>query len=434
MQLIDYTLGEILEKWAFNTPDTEFMVYPDRDLRFTYKQFNRRVNELAKGLIYTGVQKGDKIAVWAKNVPDWTTLFFASAKIGAVLVPVNPAADLPELEFILNDAGIHTLFFAGATDGSNSVELIARIVPELKTEARGRLQSEKFPQLENVVFIGQKKQRGMYNTAELILLGSHIDEIELESAKLQVDCHDVVSIQYKTSEKKLQGVMFSHHNILNSGKSVGESLKFSAAERLLISVPLFNPIGNVLGICSVVAQGATLVFVEDFDVRQILASVEGEQCTAVYGTPKDFSEVLSYNTFSSFDLSSLRTGIIQGTNCSRETINDVITKMHMKDVVVVYGQVEASGAITATRPHNAMETRTTTIGFELPNIEIKIVDRETGNLCGVDQPGELCCRGYNVMKGYYKNPDATQKVIDGEGWFHTGSLATKGADGFYRLA
>ncbi len=434
MQLFNYTLGEILEKWAFETPGSEFMVYPDRDLRFSYKQFNRRVNELAKGLIYTGIQKGDKIAVWAKNVPDWTTLFFASAKIGAVLVPVNPAAELPELEFVLKDAGIHTLFIADSTSDNNSVELITGLIPELKTEARGRLQSEKFPDLENVVFIGQKKQRGMYSTAELFLLGSHIDEIELESAKLQVDYHDVALIQYKNSGKDLQGVMLSHHNILNSGNSVGECIKFSSAERLLISVPLFNPIGNVLGICSAVAQGATLVFVEDFDVHQILAAVENEKCTAVYGTPEDFAEVLNFNQFDSFNLSSLRTGIMQGTNCSREMINGVITKMNMKDVVIVYGPVEATAAITATRPHNSVEKRATTIGFELPNIEIKIIDRETGDECDIDQPGELCCRGYNIMKGYYKDAEATKKIIDGEGWLHTGSLVTKGADGFYRMA
>ncbi len=434
MQLFNYTLGEILEKWAFEKPGSEFMVYPDRDLRFTYKQFNRRVNELAKGLIYTGVQKGDKIAVWAKNVPDWTTLFFASAKIGAVLVPVNPVVGLASLEFILKDAGVHTLFIADSTGGSDSVELIAGLIPELKTEARGRLQSEKFPELENVVFIGQKKQRGMYSTAELFLLGSHIDEIELESAKLQVGCHDVVLIQYKNRGEDLQGVMLSHHNILNSGKSVGECIRFSATERLLISVPLFNPIGNVLGICSAVAQGATLVFVEDFDVHRILAAVEKEQCTVVYGTPDDFSKVLDYGALSSFDLSSLRTGIMQGTNCGRAIINSVITKMHLKEIIVVYGPVEASAAITATRPHNSVEKRATTIGFELPNIEIKIIDRETGGLCNVDQPGELCCRGYNVMKGYFKNSEATQKVIDSEGWFHSGSFVAKGADGFYRMA
>jgi fatty-acyl-CoA synthase len=434
MQLLDYTLGEMLEKWAFKTPDSEFMVYPDRDLRFTYKQFNRRVNELAKGLIYIGVQKGDKIAVWAKNVPDWTTLFFASAKIGAILVPINPNTNLQELEFILKNTDIHTLFFADNTNDNNSAELIANLIPELKTEARGRLKSNKFPKLENIVFVGQRKQRGMYNTTELFLLGSHIDEIELESAKLQVDCHDIVTVQYSTSEKKLQGAMLSHQNILNSGNSVGECIKFSSAERLLVLVPLFNPIGNVLGICSAVAQGATLVFVEDFDVHQILAAVEKERCTVVYGTPDDFLEVLDYGALSSFDLSSLRTGIMQGTNCSREIINSMITKMHLKEIIVVYGPVEASAAITATRPHNSVEKHATTIGFELPNIEIKIIDKETGDLCDVDQPGELCCRGYNVMKGYYKNLEATQKVIDSEGWFHSGSFVAKGADGFYRMA
>ncbi len=433
MQLLNYSLGEILEKWAFETPDAEFMVYPDRDLRFTYSRFNKRVNSLAKGLLYLGVQPGNKIAIWAKNVPDWTTLFFASAKIGAVLVPVKPTYNLTELEFVLKDADIHSLFLSDDVSTGNFAEIIHRLIPTIKTNARERLNSKHFPKLRNVVFIGQKKQRGMYNTAELILLGSHIDEIELESAKSSVDCHNVATIQYTRSGETFLGAMLSHQSVLNSGHSVGECMKYTSAERLLLSLPLSEVRGNVLGLCSVVAHGATLVFAEDFTAYQILVSMESEKCTAIYGTSELFNEIMSLPEFNSFKLTSLRAGILFNSNSEEKVVNNVQAKMHLKDLITVYGTTESSGGITATRPHNPIKTHTTTIGFELPNVEVKIVNTKTGELCDAEEQGEICCRGYNVMKGYYKNRKASEMIIDKDGWLHTGNLGVKTTDGFFRI-
>ncbi|MEE4285921.1 MAG: AMP-binding protein [Mariniphaga sp.] len=434
MQLLDYTLGEILEKWAFETPEKEFMVYPDRNLRFTYAQFNKRVDNLAKGLLYIGVKPGDKVGIWAKNVPDWTTFMFATAKIGAILVTINTSYKLSELEYLLKNADVNTLCLADGYRDSDFVKMIFDLVPELKEQARGELKSEKFPELKNIVFIGQEKHRGMFNTAELILLGNHVDDIELESIKETIKCHDVVNMQYTSGTTGFpKGVMLTHHNILNNGFATGQCMKYTSDERLLVCVPMFHCFGCVLALCAIITHGATMVFNEEFDPLMVLASVQKEKCTALYGVPTMFIAELNHPMFDMFNLSSLRTGIMAGALCPIETMKQVMTKMYMKDVIIVYGLTESSPGMTATRTHNSPEIRSTTVGFEFPNVEVKIVDPETGEDCPAGVQGEICCRGYNVMKGYYKNPEATKKVIDEEGWLHSGDLAIKTKDGFYKI-
>jgi fatty-acyl-CoA synthase len=434
MQLLDYTLGELLEKYAIEAPDREFMVYADRNLRFTYSQFNERVDQLAKGLLYIGVRPEDKVGIWANNVPDWLTFMFATAKIGAILVTINTSYKSSELEYLLENADIHTLCMVDGFRDSDYVNMVFDLVPELKNSQRGNLKSEKFPMLQNVIFIGQQKHRGMYNTAELMLLGSHIDDFELEQIKENITCHDVVNMQYTSGTTGFpKGVMLTHHNILNNGYAAGECMKFTHKERLLVCVPLFHCFGCVLALCAIITHGATMVMVENFDPLMVLASVEKERCTALHGVPTMFIAELNHPMFSMFDLSSLRTGIMAGSLCPIETMNQVMQKMNMKDVIIVYGLTETSPGMTATRTHNSPEVRATTVGFEFPNVEVKIVNPETGNDSGVGEQGEICCRGYNLMKGYYKNPEATAKVIDKDGWLHSGDLAMKTPDGFYRI-
>ena len=434
MQLIDYTLGEILEKWAIETPDHEFMVYPDRDLRFTYKQFNERVDNLAKGLLYIGVAPGDKVGIWAKNVPDWTTFMFATAKIGAILVTINTSYKIAELEYLLKNADVNTLCLADGYRDSDFVDMIFRSVPELREQPRGSLKSEKFPELKNVVYIGQQKHRGMYNTAELILLGNHIDNIELENIRETISCHDVVNMQYTSGTTGFpKGVMLSHHNILNNGLATGQCMNYTSNDRLLVCVPMFHCFGCVLALCAIITHGATLVFNEEFDPLMVLASVQKEKCTALYGVPTMFIAELNHPMFDMFDLSSLRTGIMAGALCPIETMNQVMNKMNIKDIIIVYGLTETSPGMTATRTDNPPEIRATTVGKEYPNVEVRIFNPETGEECAVDEQGEICCRGYNVMKGYYNNPEATLKAIDKDGWLHSGDLAVKTADGFFRI-
>lgn len=432
MQLLDYTLGSILEKYSDETPDQDFIVYPDRGLRFSYREFNKRVDCLAKGLLYIGVGVGDKVGIWANNVPDWTTFMFATAKIGAVLVTINTNCKLAELKYLLQNADIHTLCLI---DGDRDfVNMIYELVPELKNQPRGSMKTAVFPKLKNIVFIGHEKYRGMYNTAELLLLGEHLDNLELEAVKLQVHEHDVVNIQYTSGTTGLpKGVMLSHHNILNNGYAVGECMKLSSDDRLLLCVPLFHCFGSVLAVCAIISHGASLVITEDFDPLMVLTAIEKEKCTALYGIPSMFIAELNHPMFDQFDLSSLRTGIIAGSECPIETMNQVMTKMHCKDIINVYGLTKSSSAMTATRSHNSLEQRSITVGFELPNIEVKIVNIETADECAEEEQGEVCCRGYNVMKGYYNDDNATRKAIDKDGWLHSGDWGVKTTEGFYRI-
>ena len=429
-ELIDYTVGGILEKYVAEDPDHEFMIYPDRGLRFTYKEFDERVNIFAKGLLSIGVTKGSKVGVWAKNVPDWMTFMFATAKIGAVLVTVNTNYKNAELEYIMKNADIHTMCMVNGYRDSDYVQILYDLVPELKTTQRGKLRSEKFPELRNVVYIGQEKLRGMYNTSELMKLGDD----ELERAKSRVDCHDEINMQYTSGTTGFpKGVMLTSHNILNNGLTIGDRMHFTAADRLLICVPLFHCFGCVLGVCSVITHGSTMVMVEDFDPLKVLASVHRERCTALHGVPTMFIAELHHPMFDMFDLSSLRTGIMAGAPCPIETMKQVMDKMYCKEIISVYGLTETSPGMTASATTDSMEIRATTVGRAFPNVEVKVLDPQTNEECPPGTPGEMCCKGYNIMKGYYKNPEATAAIIDENGFLHSGDLGVMDENGYFRI-
>ena len=434
MELIDYTLGGILEKWVREQPDHEFMIYPDRGLRFSYKEFDERVDIFAKGLLAIGVRKGSKVGVWAKNVPDWMTLMFATAKIGAVLVTVNTNYKAAELEYIMKNADIHTMCMVNGYRDSDYVQILYDLVPELKTLPRGHLHSERFPELRNVVYIGQEKQRGMYNTSELMTLGSLTDDAMLSEAKAQVGCHDEINMQYTSGTTGFpKGVMLTSHNILNNGQTIGDCMHFTSADRLLICVPLFHCFGCVLGVCSVITHGSTMVMVEDFDPLKVLASVHRERCTALHGVPTMFIAELNHPMFDMFDLSSLRTGIMAGAPCPIETMKQVMDKMYCKEIISVYGLTEASPGMTASRVTDSMEIRATTVGCAFPNVEVKVLDPATNKEWPPGTPGEMCCKGYNIMKGYYKNPEATAAIIDENGFLHSGDLGVMDENGYFRI-
>ena len=433
-ELIDYTVGGILEKYVAEDPDHEFMIYPDRGLRFTYKEFDERVNIFAKGLLSIGVTKGSKVGVWAKNVPDWMTFMFATAKIGAVLVTVNTNYKNAELEYIMKNADIHTMCMVNGYRDSDYVQILYDLVPELKTTQRGKLRSEKFPELRNVVYIGQEKLRGMYNTSELMKLGTLVGDDELERAKSRVDCHDEINMQYTSGTTGFpKGVMLTSHNILNNGLTIGDRMHFTAADRLLICVPLFHCFGCVLGVCSVITHGSTMVMVEDFDPLKVLASVHRERCTALHGVPTMFIAELHHPMFDMFDLSSLRTGIMAGAPCPIETMKQVMDKMYCKEIISVYGLTETSPGMPASATTDSMEIRATTVGRAFPNVEVKVLDPQTNEECPPGTPGEMCCKGYNIMKGYYKNPEATAAIIDENGFLHSGDLGVMDENGYFRI-
>ena len=434
MELMTYTMGEMLEKWAKETPDTDFMVYPDRGLRFSYTEFNQRVDNLAKGFISIGIKPGDKVGLWANNVPDWLTVLFAAAKVGAILVTINTNYKLSELEFIIKDADLATLCIIDGFRDSDYVNMVFELIPELKESERGHLKSEKFPILKNVIFIGPQKYRGMFNTHELILVGSYMENDILSDVAKIFNCHDVVNMQYTSGTTGFpKGVMLTHHNILNNGWFVGENMKYTNQDRLLLCVPLFHCFGITLALCAILTHGATMVLTEDFDALRVLAGIHKERCTSVYGVPTMFIAELNHPMFDMFDLTSLRTGIMAGSVCPVETMNQVMDRMHCKDIIIVYGLTESAPAMTTTRVTDTPEVRATTVGTNIQGIEIKVVNPETDEECEVGEHGEICCRGHNVMKGYYKNPEATAKAIDKDGWLHSGDLAVRTEDNFYKI-
>lgn len=434
MQLSERTIGEWLEYWAEKTPEKEYIVYSDRDLRFTWKEFDERVNNMAKGLLAIGVKSSSHVGIWATNVPDWLTFLYAGAKIGAVLVTINTNYKQHELEYIVDNADIDTLCITeGVFDGSY-IDMVYEMAPELKTTQRGYLNVERFPKLKNVVFIGQEKYRGMYNTAEILLLGKNVSCDILNKTKRTVNCHDVVNMQYTSGTTGFpKGVMLTHYNIVNNGFFTGEAMQFTADDKLCVCVPLFHCFGIVLATMNCLTHGSTQVMVERFDPLVVLASIHKERCTALYGVPTMFIAELNHPMFNLFDVSSLRTGIMAGALCPIELMRQVTERLHVTHITSVYGLTESSPGMTHSTTEDTFEVRCTTVGREYPYTEVKIVNPDTGEECAIEEQGEVCCRGYLVMKGYYKNPEATNEVIDKDGWLHSGDLGVKDKKGYYRI-
>ena len=432
-ELSTRTLGEWVEYWAEKTPDKDYIVYADRGLRFTWKQFDERVNHLAKGMLAIGIEKGTHVGLWATNVPDWLTFLYACARIGAVCVTVNTNYKQNELEYLCEHSDMHTLCIIDGTWECDYVDMTYKMLPELKTCQRGKLQSDRFPKMKNIIYIGQEKHRGMYNTAEILLLGSSISDEKLIEAKKQVSCHDVVNMQYTSGTTGFpKGVMLTHYNIANDGFFTGEHMGFTSDDKLCVCVPLFHCFGVVLATMNCLTHGCTQVMVEKFDPLVVLASVHQERCTALYGVPTMFIAELNHSMFNMFDLTCLRTGIMAGSLCPVELMRQVSDKMHMT-ITSVYGLTETSPGMTQTTIHDSFEKRCTTVGRDYPFVEVQVIDPETGEICPPGVQGEMCCRGFNVMKGYYKNPSATAEIIDKNGFLHSGDLGVKDEDGYYRI-
>jgi fatty-acyl-CoA synthase len=434
MVFTEDTIGEFFEKQVNKYPDNEFMVYPDRDLRFTYREFNDRVDMMAKGLLSIGIEKGDHVGIWANNVPDWLTFMFATAKIGAVLVTINTAYKSHELDYVMKQSDMKVLAIIDGFRDVDYVKTVYDLVPELKTHARGHLHCEEFPHLRSVIYIGPEKHRGMFNTNEIMLLGKHTHNDLLDDVKKSLSNEDVINMQYTSGTTGFpKGVMLTHRNVLNNGYYIGERQNFTHIDRLCLPVPLFHCFGIVLGVLAILTHGGTLVMVELFEPLLVLAAIQKEKCTAAYGVPTMFIAELSHPMFEMFDLSSLRTGIMAGSPCPIEAMKKVMGDMNMNEITIAYGLTEASPVFTQTSVDDPIEKRVNTVGTSMPFSEVKIIDPETGETLGPNQKGEICCRGYNIMKGYYNMPEMTQQAIDEEGWLHSGDLAEMDEDGYYSI-
>ena len=434
MEYIEKTLGEVLRDKAKEQPEHDFLVYADRDLRFTYGEFDRRVDDLAKGFLAMGLKKGDHVGMWATNVPDWNTILFACARLGMVFVTVNTGYKIYELEYLMKQSDLKCLCIIDGFRDSDYLGMVYELVPELKTDPRGYLKSEKFPFLKHVVYVGQQKQRGMYSLSEILLLGKNTADTEYRQIEASLDRNDVVNMQYTSGTTGFpKGVMLTHRNILNNGLGIGDNQRFTEKDIVCLPVPLFHCFGLTLGMMAILTHGSTAAIVEWFDPLLVLATVQKEKCTALYGVPTMFIAELNHPMFKMFDLKSLRTGIMAGSPCPIETMRQVIDLLHASEVTIVFGLTESSPGMTQTRFDDSIEVKCGTVGRILPGVEVSVLNPETGEECPNGVHGELCCRGYNTMKGYYKMPEETARCIDEKGWLHSGDLGVKDENGNFKV-
>jgi len=431
--MINKTIGEILDEIAYEYPENDALVYVNKKERMTYLEFKKQCEKIAKGLMALGIKKGDHIAVWAYNVPEWVLLQFASAKVGAVLVTVNTYYKSHELKYLLEQSDSKILFLVSEFKDVNYVDMVYKVVPSLKETKQGKLHSKELPYLKNIVFIGDHAPQGMLNFDELITLGERISDEELTKRQETLDPHDVINMQYTSGTTGFpKGVMLTHFNILNNAYNVGNIMGMTEIDRMCIPVPFFHCFGCVLSTLNCVVHGSTMIPIEIFNAGKILEAIEKEKCTVLQGVPTMFIAELKHPNFSKYDLSSLRTGIMAGASCPIEVMVNVMSKMHMKEITICYGLTEASPVLTQTRRNDPVAKRVETVGKPLPGIDVKVIDPETGEDQPINNPGELVAKGYGIMKGYYKMPKQTDGVIK-NGWLHTKDLATKDDEGYFSI-
>ena len=433
MDFIENTLGGVLDDLSKNNPNGWAVRYTDRNYFRTWKELNEEADLIARGMMSLGVKKGDHVAIWATNTPEWILTLFAAAKIGAVLVTVNTNFKIFELEYLLRQSDTKLLVMIGGFKNNDYVATVNELLPELKTTS-GEIESEHLPFLKRVVFAGKETPEGMLNFEDLKILGGDFPVEIYEENKKTLNTHDVVNMQYTSGTTGFpKGVMLTHYNILNNGKTIGDGMKFTKNDKLCITVPFFHCFGLVLAMMACITHGTTMVPVERYSPVPVMNAISVEKCTAVHGVPTMFIAMLEHAQFNNFDFSSLRTGIMAGSPCPIEVMKKVIDKMNMREIVIVFGQTEASPGCTMTTTSDSIDKRVNTVGRAFPGVECKIIDPESGEELPINTPGEFCARGYNIMKGYYKMPEATAQAIDKDGWLHTGDLCTVDEDGYYKV-
>ena len=433
--LLGMTIGDLFDQTAENYPDHLALISRQQQIRLTYRQLQEQVNLCAKGLMQLGLQKGQRIGIWAPNRAEWTITQFATSKLGLILVTINPAYRLHELEYVLKQSGCSALVMADRFKTSNYTEMICTLAPELNRCDPGQLTSAQLPNLTTVIRLSAEKAPGMFTWDELLTMGALVSDEHLRERQQDQEFDDPINIQYTSGTTgSPKGATLSHHNILNNGYVAASLQHFTHKDTLCIPVPLYHCFGMVVGNLGCVTHGATMVYPsEGFEPLAVLQAVQEERCTALYGVPTMFIAELEHADFSTFDLSSLRTGLMGGSPCPVEVMKKVISLMHMREVEIGYGMTETSPVSTQTRIDAPLEKRVGTVGTIHPHLEIKIADPATGNVVPLGEPGELCTRGYSVMLGYWKNPEATAQAIDSAHWMHTGDLATMDSEGYIKI-
>jgi fatty-acyl-CoA synthase len=432
------TVGGLLDLVAERRPEDDALVYVDRGLRYSYEEFKEVVERCARALMALGLKKGDHVAVWAQNVPEWVILQFATGKTGTVLVTINPAYKSNELQYVLEQSDAAALFLTEGAQGADFVEILEDAAPGLEDAEPGEeLEIEGLPYLKHVVLIGDEASTsspGIVSYDEFLEGVEKVSEDELRERQSSLDADEAINMQYTSGTTGFpKGVQLTHANIVKNAFYIGECMELGSEDRVCIPVPFFHCFGCVLGTLNTVTHEGTMVPVEQFDAEKVLQAVHEDRCTALLGVPTMFIAELEHPEYEKYDTSSLRTGIMAGSPCPEEVMKQVVNDMGAEEITIAYGQTESSPVITQTRTEDPIERRVSTVGRKLPDVEVKIVDPETGEEVESGEPGELCTRGYHVMKGYYKMPDKTAEVIDEDGWLHTEDLATMDEDGYVKI-
>jgi len=431
VSILHKTVGQIVKEQAAKNPETEAYVYPEHDIRKTYKEFDEETNRLAKAFMGIGIEKGEHIAIWSDNKREWLLSQFATGKMGGVLVTVNTSYQSSELEYLLNQSDATTLILGEEFKGTSYIDILKTVCPELATAEKGQIHSAKLPHFKRVIVMSNNNYPGIYTWQEFEDFAKNVSNAEFEERFDSMKPEDVINIQYTSGTTGFpKGVMLTHLNVVNNGKLVGDTMALTEKDRLCIPVPFFHCFGCVLGTMAAVTHSTTMVIAEQFEPKRILQMVQDEKCTGLHGVPTMFIAELNHPEFSSFDTSTLRTGIMAGSSCPIEVMKKVINDMGASEITIAYGQTESSPVITQTRADDNIEKRVSTVGKPHTGVEVKIIDPATGETVEIGMPGELCTRGYHVMSGYYKNEDATKAAIDAKGWLHTGDIAVEDGEGY----
>lgn len=433
--LFALTIGQQFNATVAQYPDGEALVVRHQQLRYSWRQLADTVDEHARALLALGLQAGDRLGIWAPNCAQWCITQVATAKIGVILVNINPAYRSAELEYVLKQSGCQWLVCAGAFKSSDYHGMLQGLLPQLAGHATGQMRSERLPDLRGVISLDAQPPQGFLPWSQLPDLAQSVSPEQLRERSNSLHFDQPVNIQYTSGTTGFpKGATLSHYNILNNGYMVGESIGLTPLDRLVIPVPLYHCFGMVMGNLGCITHGSTMIYPNDaFDPLLTLQTVAEEHATGLYGVPTMFIAMLDQPQRGEFDLSSLRTGIMAGATCPIEVMRRVISEMHMSEVQIAYGMTETSPVSLQTGPNDELELRVTTVGRTQPQLESKIID-EAGNLVPRGTIGELCTRGYSVMLGYWNNPQATAEAIDEAGWMHTGDLASMNEAGYVNIA
>jgi fatty-acyl-CoA synthase len=432
--LIEQTIGHFFDDMVERVAENDALVSRHQQLRLSYRQLQSQARQLASAMLKLGLQPGERIGIWSHNNAEWLLTQLATAYAGIVLVNINPAYRISELEYALNNVGCKALISMTSFKTSDYLEMIRTLAPELQHAVPGSLQAARLPTLKTVIQLGRDEVPGMLRFADLIASGDAADP-QLAAVGARLQASDPINIQFTSGTTGFpKGATLTHRNILNNGFFIGEAMKLSAQDRLCIPVPLYHCFGMVLGNLACLTHGATIVYPNDgFEPLSVLQAVQEERCTGLHGVPTMFISELDHPRFAEFDLSTLRTGIMAGSPCPIEVMKRVVRDMHLEQITIAYGMTETSPVSCQSMTDTPLEKRVSTVGKVQPHLQVKIVDPESGAIMPIGSSGELCTHGYSVMHGYWGDEEKTREAIDSEGWMHTGDLATMDGEGYVNI-